>query len=109
MFPLVWLQHDRGIHLFLSPDVTTRPRPVTLPQMTSTPTRLAGLFTACALLAFAATVAAAKPAPPEKTGLAIGQKAPDFTLKDQNGRDVSLAVLLKKGPVALVFFRSAEW
>jgi cytochrome oxidase Cu insertion factor (SCO1/SenC/PrrC family) len=75
-----------------------------------TSTRLAGSLTACALLLALAIVAgAAKPAPPEKTGLAIGQKAPGFTLKDQNGHDVALAALLKKGPVAVVFFRSAEW
>ena len=59
------------------------------------------------LLALAAT--AAEPASPEKTGLAVGQRAPDFTLKDQNDRDISLSALLKKGPVALVFFRSADW
>jgi peroxiredoxin len=35
--------------------------------------------------------------------------APAFTLKDQHGRDVSLDSLLKKGPVALVFHRSADW
>ncbi len=52
---------------------------------------------------------AAEPAAPEHTGLAVGQKAPSFTLKDQTGRDVSLDALLKKGPVALVFFRSADW
>ncbi len=61
----------------------------------------------CWLLTFAAF--AAEPAAPEKTGLSVGQKAPVFTLKDQNGRDVSLESLLKKGPVALVFYRSADW
>jgi cytochrome oxidase Cu insertion factor (SCO1/SenC/PrrC family) len=64
---------------------------------------------ACSLLLLALAVGAAEPASPEKTGVAVGQKAPDFTLKDQNGHDVSLAALLKKSPVALVFFRSAEW
>jgi hypothetical protein len=62
----------------------------------------------CSLLLLAFT-AAVEPASPEKTGIAVGQKAPDFTLKDQNDHDVSLAVVLKKGPVALVFFRSADW
>ena len=67
--------------------------------------RIAG---ACVLLlALAATDA--EPASPEKAGLAIGQRAPDFTLKEQNGRDVSLSAMLKKGPVAVVFFRSADW
>ena len=45
----------------------------------------------------------------EKPGLAIGQRAPSFTLKDQNGKDVALESLLKKGPVAVVFHRSADW
>ncbi len=70
--------------------------------------RLFGPLTACCLLLTLAASAAA-PAAPEKTGLAVGKKAPAFTLKDQNERDVSLAMLLKKGPVALVFFRSADW
>jgi cytochrome oxidase Cu insertion factor (SCO1/SenC/PrrC family) len=45
----------------------------------------------------------------DQTGLAIGSKAPEFTLKDQNGQDQSLQTMLKKGPVALVFHRSADW
>ena len=67
--------------------------------------RLAQNLLACSLL----LAVAAAPASPETTGLAVGQKAPWFTLKGQNDRDVSLATLLKKGPVALVFFRSADW
>ena len=67
------------------------------------PTLAAGCF----LLALA--VRAAEPAAPENTGLAAGQKAPAFTLKDQGDRDVSLESLLKQGPVALVFHRSADW
>lgn len=34
-----------------------------------------------------------------------GQAAPDFTLPDAKGRPVHLADLLKKGPVALTFYR----
>ena len=48
-------------------------------------------------------------APPAEAGICVGDHAPGFTLKDQNGQDVSLDALLKKGPVALVFFRSADW
>jgi hypothetical protein len=55
------------------------------------------------------TASPAEPAAPEHTGLAVGEKAPSFTLKDQANHDVSLDSLLKKGPVALVFFRSADW
>jgi peroxiredoxin len=66
------------------------------------------------LCLFAATLlstilSAAEPAATEEIGLRIGQRAPAFTLNDQNGKDVSLDALLKKGPVALVFFRSADW
>lgn len=42
-------------------------------------------------------------------GLAVGTQAPDFTLKNAAGADVALSALLKKGPVALVFYRSADW
>lgn len=52
---------------------------------------------------------AADPAPEAKTGLKVGEKAPEFKLKDQTGTERSLADLLKDGNVALVFFRSADW
>ena len=39
----------------------------------------------------------------------IGERAPMFTLKDQNDREFSLDAMLKKGPVALVFVRSVQW
>lgn len=45
----------------------------------------------------------------EAPGLPVGAKAPDFTLRDQNGNPVSLHETLKRGPVALVFYRSADW
>jgi len=38
-------------------------------------------------------------------GLFINSKAPEFNLKDQNGNNVSLRDLRKKGPVVLVFYR----
>ena len=57
----------------------------------------------------AGMVSAQDPAPAEKTGLNIGEKAPGFTLKDQTGTERSLTDLLKDGNVALVFFRSASW
>ena len=50
-----------------------------------------------------------KPAPEEQTGLKVGAKAPRFTLRDQEGKERSLAEFLGKGKVALVFYRSAEW
>lgn len=45
----------------------------------------------------------------EEFGLLIGKRAPSFTLKDQNDRDVSLPLLLQKGAVVVVFYRSADW
>jgi cytochrome oxidase Cu insertion factor (SCO1/SenC/PrrC family) len=50
-----------------------------------------------------------KPAPEEQTGLKVGAEAPKFILRDQEGKDRSLDELLKKGKVALVFYRSADW
>ena len=41
-------------------------------------------------------------------GLKTGEKAPDFTLKDQDGNEVSLSDRLASGPVLMVFLR-AEW
>ncbi len=52
---------------------------------------------------------AADPAPEEKTGLKIGEKAPEFALKDQASKERTLKELTKDGSVALVFFRSASW
>ena len=60
------------------------------------------LLTACFLCV--ATVGAA-----ELVGLPVGAKAQAFSLNDQNGNIVELDTLTKKGPVALVFFRSADW
>ena len=41
--------------------------------------------------------------------LKVGDKAPEFTLKDEKGNDQSLAAMLKNGKVAVIFHRSAEW
>jgi peroxiredoxin len=38
-------------------------------------------------------------------GLFIGSRAPDFKAKDQDGKEVRLKDLLKKGKVVLVFYR----
>jgi cytochrome oxidase Cu insertion factor (SCO1/SenC/PrrC family) len=61
------------------------------------------------LLATLATSGKADDTADEKTGLKVGTKAPAFTLKDQSGRERSLDELLRKGTVALVFYRSASW
>lgn len=45
----------------------------------------------------------------ENTGIALGQKALAFELKDQSGQLRSLDEFLAQGNVALVFYRSADW
>lgn len=41
------------------------------------------------------------------TSLKVGDKAPDFTLPDQDGAPVSLSAALKAGPVILAFYPKA--
>lgn len=41
--------------------------------------------------------------------IAVGMRAPTFTLKDQNDREFSLETMIGKGPVAVVFIRSIDW
>jgi cytochrome oxidase Cu insertion factor (SCO1/SenC/PrrC family) len=75
------------------------------------PKRSLTLAAAVALLAAPATFSQTKgkPAPEEHTGPKVGEKAPHFTLKDQEGKERTLAEFLGKGKVALVFYRSADW
>ena len=55
-------------------------------------------------------VTEAKPTPPDDgPGPAVGEKAPDFRLKDQYGQIRSLEGILESGSAALVFYRSADW
>ena len=42
-------------------------------------------------------------------GLAVGQKAPDFSLRDQFGRVQTLESLRGANGTVLLFFRSADW
>ena len=42
-------------------------------------------------------------------GISAGAKAPGFALPDQSGRVRSLASLMERRGVVLVFFRSADW
>jgi hypothetical protein len=43
------------------------------------------------------------------TGPAIGERAPDFALSDQNGASWTLDELKGKDGLLLVFTRSADW
>ena len=75
------------------------------------PTRLTALAVAAILLAAQSAWAQdrAKSAAEEQTGLRVGENAPKFTLTDQEDKERTLDEFLKKGKVALVFFRSADW
>jgi len=42
-------------------------------------------------------------------GLAVGEKAPAFSLHDQNGRTQTLDTLKGPNGAVLLFFRSADW
>lgn len=61
----------------------------------------------CALVMMLTSVNLAAAADPKP--LAVGQKAPSFKLKDQDGVERSLDDFLKQGKVAIVFYRSADW
>lgn len=53
-----------------------------------------------------------KPSPEQSSapiGLAIGQKAPRFALRDQFGRQQTLDSLKGPNGTVLLFFRSADW
>lgn len=63
-------------------------------------------LSALGLIALSQSVSAQNSALP---GNATGTKAPNFTLKDQSGKEHSLNSLVEKGKVALVFYRSADW
>jgi hypothetical protein len=44
-----------------------------------------------------------------KTGPAVGQPAPDFSVQDQAGRTQTLKSILRPKGALLVFYRSADW
>jgi len=59
-------------------------------------------FVLAFILAFAAIDLFAQEKP---EGLFINSKAPEFKAKDQNGKEINLKDLRKKGPVVIVFYR----
>ena len=81
-------------------------------------------LTVCRAFALAAVVAlvpaplaiqAIQQAPPpalpdvQTLGPQVGDRVPDFTLVDQNGRSRTLTSLMGPKGLMLVFFRSADW
>jgi hypothetical protein len=63
---------------------------------------LISVVTASLLLLGSATAYGASPIP-------VGEVAPKFELNNQAGKATSLADLVKNMPVALIFYRSADW
>ncbi|BDD08195.1 peroxiredoxin [Fulvitalea axinellae] len=59
------------------------------------------------LLLLALLIAFVAHAQDKPKGLNVGDKAPAFTAKDQDGKKVKLKSLLKEGPVVLFFYRGA--
>jgi len=52
--------------------------------------------------------------PPQKIDLSklgpqVGERVPDFSLKDQNGKTWNLQSIMGPKGAMLVFFRSADW
>ncbi len=52
---------------------------------------------------------ARKPIDVSKLGPQVGERVPDFSLKDQNGKSWTLQSILGPKGAMLVFFRSADW
>jgi len=44
-----------------------------------------------------------------KLGPPVGERVPDFELKDQNGKSRTLRSVMGPNGAMLVFFRSADW
>ena len=60
------------------------------------------------VLCIITSMVAAQTATVYPEGLKVGDAAPMFTAKDQNGKIVKLKQALKKGPVVLLFYRG-QW
>ena len=68
------------------------------------------LFACIAIVLCPGTASSQNDKPKATPGIKVGQKAPAFKLKNQDGKEVSLKELGKDGKdVALVFYRSADW
>ncbi len=68
----------------------------------------------CALLAgllAQASLMAQSPAKIDvsKLGPQVGERVPDFSLKDQNGKTFTLQSIMGPKGAMLVFYRSADW
>jgi cytochrome oxidase Cu insertion factor (SCO1/SenC/PrrC family) len=50
-----------------------------------------------------------QPVDVSRLGPQVGERVPDFTLTDQNGKSWTLQSLMGPSGAMLVFFRSADW
>jgi len=79
-------------------------RPLRRPELRLAATLLAALL---------AQTAAMGQSPPRidvsKLGPQVGERVPDFTLKDQNGKTWTLQSIMGPKGAMLVFYRSADW
>ena len=67
--------------------------------------KIVGLFV-CLMVFYAVAFAQSETVYPE--GLKVGDIAPDFKVKDNDGKEISLKKALKKGPVVMLFYRG-QW
>jgi hypothetical protein len=75
-----------------------------------------GLCVAAALACGSASAAEQESEPKEPPGIKVGERAPDFKLKDQQGEERALKEFIgdpdkdaDDAVIALVFYRSADW
>ena len=73
--------------------------------------RWAAALLVCTSLGMPGQAAFQQPIVPDVQTLGphVGDRVPDFTLVDQNGRSRTLMALIGPMGVMLVFFRSADW
>ena len=69
----------------------------------------AGFILALAAGFLAAQSPARIPVDVSKLGPQVGERVPDFSLKDQTGKTWTLQSILGPKGAMLVFFRSADW
>ena len=67
------------------------------------------LWTMPALLAGLLMGQTRTPIDVSKLGPQVGERAPDFSLKDQNGKTWTLQSIMGPKGAMLVFLRSADW
>ena len=78
---------------------------VVLKARRSRMTIIASALSAVVGLGFLVSIFVLMRLPKPSTEMAIGQLPPDFTLRNQDGRPVSLGDYRSRGPVLLVFYR----